>query len=194
MLGTDFFLAYSPEREDPGNKQFSTKTIPKLLGGVDQKSGDLAEQLYSAAFEKIYRVTHARVAESAKLVENIYRAMNIALVNELKMVFEKLGIDVWEVLDAASTKPFGFQRFNPGPGWGGHCIPVDPFYLVWKARAVGMESHFIQRAGEINVQMSQYVVQHVMEGLNKVKKALNGYVHVDNTCIEFSYIFAAQRF
>mmetsp|Transcript_47874 Transcript_47874/g.124263 ORF Transcript_47874/g.124263 Transcript_47874/m.124263 type:complete len:388 (-) Transcript_47874:832-1995(-) len=173
-LGKDYFLAYSPEREDPGNKNFSTKTIPKLLGGVDEQSGIVAEALYKAAFNQIYRVSHARVAESAKLVENIYRAMNIALVNELKMVFEKLNIDVWEVLDAASTKPFGFQRFNPGPGWGGHCIPVDPFYLVWKARAVGMESHFIQRAGEINVQMPQFVVDHVIKGLNRSKKALNG--------------------
>jgi UDP-N-acetyl-D-glucosamine dehydrogenase len=172
--GQDFFLAFSPEREDPGNKSFKTATIPKVLGGVDPVSGDLTEALYAAAIERTVRMSSARVAEAVKLTENIFRGVNIALVNELKMVFDRMGIDVWEVLDGADTKPFGFMRFNPGPGWGGHCIPLDPFYLSWKAREYGVPPKFIELAGEVNVQMPDYVMHKVMEGLNQRKKALNG--------------------
>lgn len=173
-MGEEYFLGFSPEREDPGNKNFTTQTIPKVVGGCDPASGALSTALYTAAFKQVVPVSTARVAEAAKLMENIYRAVNIALVNELKMVFAAMDIDVWEVLDAASTKPFGFQRFEPGPGWGGHCIPVDPFYLTWKAKSAGMATHFIERAGEINIQMPQYVVQCLQDGLNQQQKALNG--------------------
>jgi UDP-N-acetyl-D-glucosamine dehydrogenase len=156
--GTDFFLAFSPERVDPGNQRFSIAEIPKLVGGVDETSGALAELLYRRAFRQVVRVSSARVAEAAKLTENVFRAVNIALVNELKMVYDGMGIDVWEVLDAAATKPFGFLRFDPGPGWGGHCIPLDPFYLSWKARETGHPSRFVELAGEINVEMPRYVI------------------------------------
>lgn len=174
VLGKDVFLAFSPEREDPGNKSHQMKSIPKLVGGLDDASTEAACALYKAAFERVYRVSRAEVAEAAKLLENIYRAVNIALVNELKMLLHKMSIDVWEVLDAAETKPFGFHRFNPGPGWGGHCIPVDPFYLTWKARSLGMSSHFIEHAGEINIQMPSYVVSHIQRALNADRKPLNG--------------------
>jgi UDP-N-acetyl-D-glucosamine dehydrogenase len=172
--GVDFFLAFSPEREDPGNKSFGTATIPKVVGGVDPVSGDLAQALYDRVIARTVRVTSARAAEATKLVENIFRAVNIALVNELKMVFDRMGIDIWEVLDAASTKPFGFMRFNPGPGWGGHCIPLDPFYLVWKAREYGMSARFIELAGEVNVQMPHYVIEKLQLALNDRGKALKG--------------------
>ncbi len=172
--GTDFFLAFSPEREDPGNAKFKTATIPKIVGGVDPVSGDLADALYSMAIERTVRMSSARVAEAVKLTENIFRGVNIALVNELKIVFDRMGIDVWEVLDGAETKPFGFMRFNPGPGWGGHCIPLDPFYLSWKAREYGVPPKFIELAGEVNTQMPDYVIHKLMEGLNKRKKPLNG--------------------
>ena len=155
--GVDFFLAFSPEREDPGNKSHSTPTIPKVVGGIDVMSGDVAQRLYDAAVAKTVRVSSTRTAEATKLTENIFRAVNIALVNELKIVYDKMGIDIWEVLDAASTKPFGFMRFNPGPGWGGHCIPLDPFYLAWKAREHGVSTKFIELAGEVNVRMPEYV-------------------------------------
>ena len=174
VLGIDYFLAYSPEREDPGNLKFDTAIIPKLVGGVDEKSGNLAESIYKSGFAGVHRVSSCCIAESAKLMENIYRAVNIALVNELKMVFHRMDIDIWEVLDAAATKPFGFQRFNPGPGWGGHCIPVDPFYLTWKAKEYGMHSHFIERAGEINTKMPEFVVSNVQSALNDKRKPLNG--------------------
>ena len=147
------FVAFSPEREDPGNTTHVMATIPKLVGGLNTQSTVATMALYQAAFDQVLPVARADVAEAAKLVENVYRAVNIALVNELKMVLSKMDIDIWDVLDAAETKPFGFQRFNPGPGWGGHCIPVDPFYLTWKARSVGMHTHFIERAGEINIQV-----------------------------------------
>lgn len=173
-LGCDYFLAYSPEREDPGNRSFSTTSIPKLVGGVDALSGDLAEALYSRVIEKVVRVRDARVAEAAKLTENVFRAINIALVNELKIVYDRMGIDVWEVLDAAATKPFGFMRFNPGPGWGGHCIPLDPFYLSWKARAHGGTARFIELAGEINVLMPEYVIGKLQLGLNEHEKPVRG--------------------
>lgn len=173
-LGVDYFLAYSPEREDPGNRSFRTTSIPKLVGGVDPRSGDLAEALYARVIEQVVRVRDARVAEAAKLTENVFRAINIALVNELKIVYDRMGIDVWEVLDAAATKPFGFMRFNPGPGWGGHCIPLDPFYLSWKARAHGATARFIELAGEINVLMPEYVLGKLTLGLNDQHKSVRG--------------------
>jgi UDP-N-acetyl-D-glucosamine dehydrogenase len=172
--GRDFFLAFSPEREDPGNRNFSTSNIPKVVGGADPLSGDLAQALYDKAIVTTVRVSSARAAEASKLVENIFRAVNIALVNELKIVFDRMGIDVWEVLDAASTKPFGFMRFNPGPGWGGHCIPLDPFYLSWKARESGVAPKFIELAGEINVAMPAYVVEKLQSALNSREKPLKG--------------------
>ncbi len=164
--GEEFFLAYSPEREDPGNPSFGTREIPKLVGGVDPLSGDVAEALYEQAVVEIVRVPHARIAEASKLLENVFRAVNIALVNELKLVLEPMGIDIWEVLDAAETKPFGFMRFDPGPGWGGHCIPIDPFYLAWKARQHGVEPRFIELAGEVNIAMPRHVVAKVREAID----------------------------
>jgi UDP-N-acetyl-D-glucosamine dehydrogenase len=172
--GEDFFLAFSPEREDPGNARYATATIPKVVGGVDPVSGDLAQAVYDQAITRTVRVSSSRAAEATKLVENIFRAVNIALVNELKMVFDKMGIDVWEVLDAASTKPFGFMRFNPGPGLGGHCIPLDPFYLAWKAREFGVTAKFIELAGEVNVQMPHYVIEKLQNALNERGKAVKG--------------------
>ncbi|MCS7032937.1 MAG: nucleotide sugar dehydrogenase [Phycisphaerae bacterium] len=172
--GVDFFLAYSPEREDPGNKSHSTRTIPKLVGGIDPVSGELAAALYRKAIAKVIPVRTAEVAEAAKLLENIYRAVNIALVNEMKIVLDGMGIDVWEVIEAARTKPFGFQAFYPGPGLGGHCIPIDPFYLTWKAREVNLPTRFIELAGEINVQMPDFVVQKTVLALNHRGKAVNG--------------------
>jgi UDP-N-acetyl-D-glucosamine dehydrogenase len=172
--GKDFFLAFSPEREDPGNPQFETTTIPKLVGGLDRDSGALAACLYSTAIREVIEVSHAKVAEAAKILENIYRAVNIALVNELKVLFDRMGIDVWEVIEAAKSKPFGFQAFYPGPGLGGHCIPIDPFYLTWKARQYEMSTRFIELAGEVNTSMPHYVVQKVVEGLNRLKKTVNG--------------------
>ena len=166
VCGRDFFLAYSPEREDPGRKGVTTKAIPKLIGGVDDVSTDLAMLLYGAAVEEAHRVSSAEIAESAKILENVYRAVNIAMVNELKIILDKMDIDVWEVIEAAATKPFGFQAFYPGPGLGGHCIPIDPFYLAWKARELGHTTRFIELAGEINTQMPQYVVAKVAEALN----------------------------
>jgi len=172
--GRDFYLAYSPEREDPGRKDFNTQTIPKLVGGIDEASGQIAEALYKKAIRQVIRVSSAEVAEAAKLLENIYRAVNIALVNEMKMVLTAMGIDVWEVIRAASTKPFGFQAFYPGPGLGGHCIPIDPFYLTWKAREVGMPTRFIELAGEVNRAMPDYVVNRVVLALNDRGKAVKG--------------------
>lgn len=172
--GKDFFLAYSPEREDPGRKDHSTQTIPKLVGGIDETSGKLAHALYSKAIKQVIPVSSAEVAEAAKLLENIYRAVNIALVNEMKMVLTAMGIDVWEVVRAASTKPFGFQPFYPGPGLGGHCIPIDPFYLTWKAREVGMPTRFIELAGEVNRGMPDYVVNRTVLALNDRGKAVKG--------------------
>ncbi len=172
--GVDFFLAFSPEREDPGRKDFTTTTTPKVVGGVDEASGDLAQALYDQIIAKTVRVSSARAAEATKLVENIFRAVNIALVNELKMIYDKMGIDVWEVLDAASTKPFGFMRFNPGPGWGGHCIPLDPFYLSWKAKEFGATAKFIELAGEINVKMPEYVIEKLTLALNERQKSVKG--------------------
>jgi len=172
--GADFFVAYSPEREDPGRQDHSTQTIPKLVGGVDEVSGELATLMYGSAIKQVVPVETAEIAEAAKLLENIYRCVNIALVNELKPVLADMGIDVWKVVDAAKTKPFGFQAFYPGPGLGGHCIPIDPFYLTWKAREFGHHTRFIELAGEINNSMPHYVVRRTMEGLNESGKALRG--------------------
>jgi UDP-N-acetyl-D-glucosamine dehydrogenase len=173
-VGRDFFLAYSPEREDPGNQHYSTASIPKLVGGVTPACGELAFTLYSQAVDRAVPVAGTRVAEAAKILENVYRAVNIALVNELKITFDRMGIDVWEVIEAAKTKPFGFQAFYPGPGLGGHCIPIDPFYLTWKAREYGVTTRFIELAGEINSAMPAYVVARLIEALNARGKALNG--------------------
>ena len=172
--GEDFFVAYSPEREDPGNPDFSAAGIPKVVGGIDERSGLLAESLYSQAIVQIVRVGSPEVAEACKILENTYRAVNIALVNELKVLFDRMGIDVWEVIDAAKTKPFGFQAFYPGPGLGGHCIPIDPFYLTWLARRYGLATRFIELAGEVNSRMPEYVISQLMEFLNEEGKALRG--------------------
>jgi UDP-N-acetyl-D-glucosamine dehydrogenase len=174
VSGKDFFLAFSPEREDPGNKTHTTVTIPKVVGGCGADAGDIAECLYAQAMAKVVRVSNAAMAEATKITENVFRAVNIALVNELKVVYERMGIDIWEVLDAASTKPFGFMRFNPGPGWGGHCIPLDPFYLSWKAREHDIDTKFIELAGEINREMSGYVVGRVQRALNDRGRAVKG--------------------
>jgi UDP-N-acetyl-D-glucosamine dehydrogenase len=172
--GEDFFLAFSPEREDPGNPKFSTTNIPKLVGGVDAVSGDLAQALYGQVVPQTVRVSSARTAEASKLLENIFRAVNIALVNELKVVYDRMGIDIWEVIDAAATKPFGFMRFDPGPGWGGHCIPLDPFYLAWKAREYGVATRFIELAGEVNISMPEYVIDKLIGALNERGRAVKG--------------------
>jgi UDP-N-acetyl-D-glucosamine dehydrogenase len=173
VAGSDFFLAFSPEREDPGNTCYSTASIPKVVAGVDPLSGDVADALYTELVERTVRVSSARVAEATKLSENVFRAVNIALANELKLVFDRMGVDVWEVLDAAATKPFGYSRFDPGPGWGGHCVPVDPFYLAWKARQVGAPTRFIELAGEINVAMPGFVVEKLEAALSARGTALS---------------------
>ena len=172
--GKDFYLGFSPEREDPGNKNFTTRTIPKVVGGLTKTCKDMACSLYGAAIAKIVPVSSLEVAEATKILENVYRCINIAMVNELKIVFERMGIDVWEVIKAASTKPFGFNPFYPGPGLGGHCIPIDPFYLTWKARQYGMATRFIELAGEINTNMPHYVIAKTIEALNERKKSLKG--------------------
>lgn len=172
--GHDFFLAFSPEREDPGNPTFSAEGIPKVVGGYDPVSTELACAMYSKAVVKVVPVSSMEIAEACKILENTYRAVNIALVNELKMLYDKMGIDVWEVIDAAKTKPFGFQAFYPGPGLGGHCIPIDPFYLTWLARKHGEQTRFIELAGEINVHMPNYVITRLAEFLNDAGKPLNG--------------------
>ncbi len=172
--GRDFHVAFSPEREDPGNKQFTTKTIPKVVGGLTKKCLEMACQMYGAAINRIVPVSTLEVAEATKILENVYRCINIAMVNELKMVFDRMGIDVWEVIESAKTKPFGFSPFYPGPGLGGHCIPIDPFYLTWKARQYGMATRFIELAGEINTNMPHYVIQKTMDALNEKKKSLRG--------------------
>ena len=170
----DFFLGYSPEREDPGRTDFTTETTPKVVGGYGPKSRKIATALYAAGVSQVVPVSSCDVAEAAKILENVYRCVNIALINEVKILFDRMGIDVWEVIRAASTKPFGFQAFYPGPGLGGHCIPIDPFYLTWKARQYDMSTRFIELAGEINTSMPEYVVGKVAEALNTKKKAING--------------------
>jgi len=172
--GRDFYLAFSPEREDPGREDYSTRTIPKVVGGYDPASLAAAVACYEVAIDTVVPVSSCEAAEAAKILENTYRCVNIALVNELKVLFDRMGIDVWEVIRAAATKPFGFHPFWPGPGLGGHCIPIDPFYLSWKARQYGQTTRFIELAGEVNVSMPEWVVQKVAEALNERAKPLKG--------------------
>jgi UDP-N-acetyl-D-glucosamine dehydrogenase len=174
IAGEGFHLAFSPEREDPGRKDHSVKTIPKIMGGFTDECLQRCKDLYSTAVEQPFPVSSCKVAEATKLTENIFRSVNIALVNELKVLYDAMGIDVWEVIDAAKTKPFGFMAFYPGPGLGGHCIPIDPFYLTWKAREYSMHTRFIELAGEINTSMPEFVVSRVAEALNQDKKPING--------------------
>src|SRR5438309_3256281 len=172
--GQEFFVAFSPEREDPGNQTVARRDIPKVVGGLDSQASDLAAALYGAIFNRVVRVSSPAAAEMTKLLENIYRCVNIALVNELKLLSVRMGLDIWEVIEAASTKPFGFHPFYPGPGLGGHCIPVDPFYLSWKAKEWDFRTRFIELAGEINMNMPYHVLDSVAKALNQYKKALNG--------------------
>ncbi len=173
-LDMEFYLAFSPEREDPGNEKFTTKNIPKVIGGLTKQSRKKVVEIYKTIFDEIVEVSSAEVAEATKILENTYRSVNIALVNELKIIFDKMGINVWEVIEAAKTKPFGFTPFYPGPGLGGHCIPIDPFYLSWKARKFGINTRFIELAGEINTMMPEYVVMRTISALNKNKRSLKG--------------------
>ncbi len=172
--GEDFALAYSPEREDPGNPQYSTADIPKVVGGINKESTSLACDFYNTALQTVVEVSSTQAAEMSKLLENIFRSVNIAMVNELKILCHRMGIDIWEVIRASSTKPFGFMPFYPGPGLGGHCIPIDPFYLTSKAREYDFPTKFIELAGEINTAMPYYVIQRVMEALNSRRKPING--------------------
>jgi len=172
--GQEFYVAFSPEREDPGNQTVARRDIPKVVGGLNAKASDLAAALYGAIFARVVRVSSPAAAEMTKLLENIYRCVNIALVNELKLLSLRMGLDIWEVIEAAATKPFGFQAFYPGPGLGGHCIPVDPFYLSWKAKEWDFRTRFIELAGEINTNMPYHVLESVGKALNQHKKALNG--------------------
>jgi len=173
-VGKDFYLIYSPEREDPGNKIYNMKNIPKVVGGITKNCLKMGICLYSSIVEKTIPVSSPEVAEATKLLENIYRSVNIALVNELKILFDRMGIDIWEVIEAAKTKPFGFQPFYPGPGLGGHCIPIDPFYLSWAAKEYGLNTKFIELAGEINTSMPYFVLQKTIDALNERRKALKG--------------------
>jgi UDP-N-acetyl-D-glucosamine dehydrogenase len=172
--GADFYLAFSPEREDPANDQSKVKSIPKVIGGYTDACLDRAMALYGRAIDTLVPVSSCRAAEATKLLENIFRSVNIALVNELKIVYDAMGIDIWEVINAARTKPFGFMPFYPGPGLGGHCIPIDPFYLTWKAREFGQHTRFIELAGEINTRMPEHVVHRVADALNSQQQAING--------------------
>lgn len=172
--GQDFFLAFSPEREDPGNPCYRMANIPKVVGGLDEVSGRLAAALYGVVVKEVVPVSSAEVAEACKILENIYRAVNIAVVNEMKIIYDRIGIDIWEVIEAARTKPFGFQAFYPGPGWGGHCIPIDPFYLSWLARRHDYPARFIELAGEINTAMSQFVIGKLTDALAARHKKLSG--------------------
>ena len=172
--GVDFFLAFSPERVDPGNPTFQTHNVPKVVGGLTRDCSTLAAALYSGAIETLVPVSSTRVAEMVKLLENTFRAVNIGLVNELALMCDRMNIDVWEVVDAAKTKPFGFMAFYPGPGLGGHCIPIDPFYLSWKAKQTGFEPRFIELAGHVNASMPHFVVDKIADALNEKRKAING--------------------
>jgi UDP-N-acetyl-D-glucosamine dehydrogenase len=174
VAGTDYFLVYSPEREDPGNPDFSTQTIPKVIGGTTPACLDAGTALYRQVIDRVVPVSSTEAAELVKLLENIYRSVNIALVNELKMLCDRMGIDIWEVIDAASTKPFGFKAFYPGPGLGGHCIPIDPFYLSWKAREYNFATRFIELAGEVNTAVPHFVVEKIAWGLNEARKSVRG--------------------
>ena len=171
-VGKDFCLAYSPERENPGDKEFTTSKIPKVVGGVTSRCLKAAKALYDQIVVRTIPVSSPKAAEATKLLENIFRSVNIALVNELKIIFDRMDIDIWEVIDAASSKPFGFMRFSPGPGYGGHCIPVDPFYLSWKAKEVDYPTRFIELAGQINTQLPYYVIEKTIEGLSRQNKSL----------------------
>jgi UDP-N-acetyl-D-glucosamine dehydrogenase len=173
-VGRDIFLAFSPERVDPGNSKYTTKNIPKVVGGVTPRCSKMAAALYTGVLENVHPVSCATVAETVKLLENTFRSVNIGLVNEIALMCDRMGIDVWEVIDAAKTKPFGFMPFYPGPGIGGHCIPLDPFYLSWKAKQFGFESRFIELAGVINGQMPHFVVGKVGDALNRQRKSING--------------------
>jgi UDP-N-acetyl-D-glucosamine dehydrogenase len=173
-VGEDFFLAFSPERVDPGNQQYQTKNIPKVVGGITEKCTEAAAALYGMTLSTIVPVSSAKVAETVKLLENTFRSVNIGLVNEIALMCGKMEIDVWEVIEAAATKPFGFMPFYPGPGLGGHCIPIDPFYLSWKAKLSGFEARFIELAGQINGSMPEFVVQKISDALNQFKKSVNG--------------------
>jgi len=173
-VGVDAFLVYSPEREDPGNPDFTTNTIPKICGGVTENCLEVGLALYGQVIDTVVPVSSTKAAEMTKLLENIHRAVNIGLVNEMKVVADKMGIDIFEVIDAAATKPFGFVPYYPGPGLGGHCIPIDPFYLTWKAREYGINTRFIELAGEVNSNMPEYVIGKVSAGLNSQKKSING--------------------
>ncbi|WP_372242484.1 UDP-N-acetyl-D-glucosamine 6-dehydrogenase, partial [Pseudomonas sp. CM25] len=173
-VGEDIFLVYSPEREDPGNANFETRTIPKVIGGHTPACLDVGIALYDQAIEKVVPVSSTKAAEMTKLLENIHRAVNIGLVNEMKIVADRMGIDIFEVVDAAATKPFGFTAYYPGPGLGGHCIPIDPFYLTWKAREYGVNTRFIELSGEVNQAMPEYVLGKLMDGLNEAGRALKG--------------------
>jgi len=172
VVGEDFFLAFSPEREDPNNPNYNTATIPKVVGGVTENCLEVSSKVYDLVIVRTVKVSSAEAAEATKIVENVFRSINIALVNELKMVFDKMGIDIWEVIEAAKTKPFGFTPFYPGPGLGGHCIPIDPFYLTWKAREFEVNTKFIELAGEINTFQPYYVVQNALEVMNQHEKSL----------------------
>lgn len=173
-VGEDYFVVFSPEREDPGNKNFHTQTIPKVLGGYTPNCQDVGAALYGSVIDRVVKVSSTKAAEMTKLLENIFRSVNIGLVNELKIVSDKMGIDIWEVIDAAATKPFGYMPFYPGPGLGGHCIPIDPFYLTWKAHEYHVHTRFIELAGEINTSMPEYVVNKAQDALNNAKKSMNG--------------------
>ena len=173
-VGEDFFLAFSPERVDPGRVDFTTKNTPKVMGGITEACGEVATAWYEGAIDVVHRVSSAEAAEMAKLLENTFRMINIGLVNELAMMCERLGVDVWEVIDAAATKPFGFMKFTPGPGLGGHCIPIDPLYLSWKMKSFNYNARFIELASEINTNMPRYVVERIMDALNDKSKALKG--------------------
>ena len=171
-VGKDFYLIFSPEREDPGNPEFNTKNIPKVVGGITSACAEAGKALYEQTIDRVIPVSSPEVAEFTKLLENIFRGVNIALVNELKILADRMGIDIWEVIEASSTKPFGFMPFYPGPGLGGHCIPIDPFYLSWKAKEYDFRTRFIELAGEINTGMPNYVVSRIIDGLNKDGKCL----------------------
>lgn len=174
IVDEDFFLAFSPERVDPGNSEFNTGNTPKVVGGTSEKSTEYASFFYSQIVGSVVKVSSTKVAEMTKLLENIFRCVNIALVNELTLLCDKMGIDVWEVIEAAATKPFGFMAFKPGPGLGGHCIPIDPFYLSWKAKEYGFNTEFIELSGKVNRYMPHYVINKISEALNKDKKSING--------------------
>lgn len=174
VVGDSIFLVYSPEREDPGNPNFETRTIPKVVGGQTELCKQAGIALYEQAIDQLVPVSSTKAAELTKLLENIHRAVNIGLVNEMKIVADRMGIDIFEVIDAAKTKPFGFTAYYPGPGLGGHCIPIDPFYLTWKAREYGLHTRFIELSGEVNRAMPEYVVSKLMDGLNEQGKSLKG--------------------